>query len=69
MAKRAKPVIAYNCPQCNNSTVVQREEGPKELLEWEDTLWKELIFECTHCEWSMLVGRTPVPGVQPAGWQ
>ena len=40
--------------------MVQRKSDPVELLDWEDTLFIELVFECTHCEWNDVVGRNPV---------
>ena len=41
--------------------------GPIELLDWEDTLFVETIFECTHCEWSEMIGRNPVQEASSAG--
>ena len=63
MPERPVPVIAYSCPQCEREAVAQRELEPRRLLDWEDTLWVDLIFECTNCEWSQLVGRYPVNAV------
>ena len=40
-------------------TVTQRETEPRQLLDWEDTLWVELVFECAGCEWSQVVARYP----------
>ena len=67
MRRRLRPVIAYPCPHCGNETVVQRKNGPVELLDWEDTLFVETIFECTHCEWSEMIGRNPVQNASAAG--
>ena len=64
MPQGTKPVIAYACPRCANTTVAQRETEPRQLLEWEDTLWVELIFECAGCEWSQVVARYPA-GIRP----
>jgi transcription elongation factor Elf1 len=60
MPQRIRPVIAYNCPHCGNQAVVQRRSDPEQLLDWEDTLFVDLVFECTHCEWTDVVGRTLV---------
>ena len=66
MPKGARPVIAYECPRCENATVTQRETEPRQLLDWEDTLWVELVFECASCEWSQVVGRRPVDAASGA---
>jgi hypothetical protein len=52
-----RPVLSYKCPQCGQAAVFQHEDGPKRLLEWEDTLWNEVVFECSNCEWTETVGR------------
>ena len=59
MPQGTKPVIAYACPRCGDMTVTQRETEPRQLLDWEDTVWVELVFECTNCEWSQVVARYP----------
>jgi predicted RNA-binding Zn-ribbon protein involved in translation (DUF1610 family) len=60
MAVRQSVVIAYACPSCGKQTVVNREEGPKPFLEWENTLWLERTFVCTSCNWSAPVAHVPV---------
>ncbi len=59
MPQGPKPVIAYPCPRCGQPGVTQRESEPWRLLDWEDTVWVELIFECAGCEWSQTVARYP----------
>ena len=59
MRKGPKPVIAYQCPRCESTTVTQRETEPRQLLGWEDTVWTELVFECTNCQWSQVVAKYP----------
>ena len=45
-------------------TVTQRETEPRQLLDWENTVWVELVFECTGCQWSQVVARYPA-GIRP----
>ena len=59
--KGPRPVIAYACPRCGETTVTQSETEPWQLLDWENTLWVELVFECTNCEWSQVIARYPAP--------
>ena len=59
MPQGPKPVIAYACPRCGNTAVTQRETEPRQLLDWEDTLWVELVFKCASCQWSQIVARYP----------
>ena len=58
MRQRTRPVIAYSCPSCGIQTVIQRRSDPIELLDWEDPLFIDLVFECTRCEWTDVIGRT-----------
>ena len=60
MTKGPRPVIAYACPRCGDAAVTQHETEPRQLLDWENTLWVELVFECAGCEWSQVVARYPV---------
>ena len=62
MSKGPRPVIAYACPRCGDAAVTQRETEPRQLLDWENTLWVELMFECAGCEWSQVVARYPAVG-------
>ena len=59
MSQGPRPVIAYACPRCGTTTVTQRETEPRQLLDWEDTIWVELVFKCANCEWSQVVARYP----------